>query len=1004
MPNPLLEAVKKNRGDALFVAASAGLAQNKLQGAASALKSLAIYKLVGPTTMVLAAFKGIEGLVKNILRDTGSMAAVFQRLTQISGLTNQFKTLLGSVTAARQRVAELMRFTNSQKLFDLGEVGRAGRELEVLTKGEYATEEALQTVGDAAASSSNDITAVAQKTGEFYRALAEGRPVREVAGELADMGVISGQSAERLSQMQESGAGLTQTFGALTGELQKNKGALNQHAASADGVAAAYQNARKALAEKFGTPFKEAEIQSMKDATTVLTGLQAPVQSLGEWLNKLVSPFENLGTKFGAWLSRLGILPQVGALAVAFLKTFVTGLLTLGVALGTLALGRTIAFFLSLTGVAGKGSAAIKGFGDSARAALASVRALAAGNSSLAASEAVVAGRSLKTAVALGAMSAAGRLLGLVVKTLLYGTGLIILVQVLGFLSEKLLGASEAANQLAEAQREQAEAHKAANDALDEQIAKIQNLDDAQQALIATNRELAAAYEALAKHQDALREEEKGEKESYFKWFGSFMGESQSASEARKLIPGDQQHIAELEARKRKLMTAAGQGKYGVSAAEDQELQRQAARDLELQAMARRNAIDRATGGNKLALLEEEAQREEAKARAGSRLSLERAQIEAAAQSLTARAGGMSEAVRAEIAKLYRTAGSPILREQQSILDAQGRGESTQVRRRALAVSKIDLEDNQGQHATAAVQLRQQIEMERKAQDLHRTDLEAEERIARIKSEGLDREKEAQDARIDALIQQRKILRDNGDADGAREVQNRLNVAVRELQIFKQRAQLERVMTEARLRVLSAEEDVATLMARGDFAGADAAQRRSRAIHDQIETRRSISERVNSGHYTPQQAAAAAAAEQAQRDKERTDKAEQFRAEKERDLARGELALSGNGEALSKFLDEDAFRLAIKEGLTAGLSGQEAARYAFGSVSQDIRRQAADEQRSGVVDSLQRIAGGGGLALNPVLTVAQRQQALQERMVTLLQQIADKSGAVGDTGFVVQDE
>src|SRR5213078_483705 len=103
-------------------------------------------------------------------------------------------------------------------------------------------------------------------------------------------------------------------------------------------------------------------------------------------------------------------------------------------------------------------------------------------------------GRSLKAAVALGIMSAAGKVLGFVVKTLLYGTGIMILLQVLSFLSEKLLGSSDAAKELAEAQRQQAEAHKAATDAIDEQIAKIQNLDDAQQALIATNRELAAAY------------------------------------------------------------------------------------------------------------------------------------------------------------------------------------------------------------------------------------------------------------------------------------------------------------------------------------------------------------------------------------------------------------------------------------------------------------------------------------------------------------------------------
>jgi hypothetical protein len=62
--------------------------------------------------------------------------------------------------------------------------------------------------------------------------------------------------------------------------------------------------------------------------------------------------------------------------------------------------------------------------------------------------------------------------------------------------------------------------------------------------------------------------------------------------------------------------------------------------------------------------------------------------------------------------------------------------------------------------------------------------------------------------------------------------------------------------------------------------------------------------------------------------------------------------------------------------------------YAMGSAQLAIQREVAEEQRSGVVDSLQRIGGGGGIAADPALTVAQRQQALQETMVSLLREIA----------------
>jgi hypothetical protein len=998
----LREAVRKHRGDVLLTAAAVATAESKWKAVGSAIKDVALYKLIGPTAVVLASFKGIEGVVKNILRDTGSLKSLFEKLSTIKGLEAQFKGLLGSVEAAKRRVAELIRFTNGQKLFDLGSAGRAARELEILTKGAYAGGEALETVGDAAAASRNELEAVARVTGEFHRALAEGRPVRAVAQEMEAMGVISGTAAERLSAMQEEGAGMAQTFATLTSELAKSTGSLDEHAKSADGVAAAYANARKALGEKFAAPFQKAELQSMQDATTVLTSLQGPVQSLGEWLNKLVSPFENLGTKFTAWLAKLGILPQILGAGVMAIKALVNGLLVLGIALGAFAIGRTIGFMLQMAGVARKGSASLAAFSASARAATASVRALFTGNTALATSQAAVAGRSLKAAVALGAMAAAGRALGLVIRALLIGTGIMLVITVLGALAEKLLGASDAARELADAQREQSEAHRQVNDALAEQIANIQNLDDAQQALTATNRELTSAYADLAKLQDTLNAEGK-KKDSYWGWLSSMTGESADAKKARGLMPGAQQHIAELEGTKLRLQRDAQLGRHGVSAAEDRELQRQSERDLQLEATARRNAIERATGGERLRLLEEEAQREEAKAAAGDRSLQERAMLDASAQGIIAQRGGRSAAVDEMIARLFRSANSPIIREEQDIEDVRRRGGGEQQGRvRGVKLARIDLEENQAEHARNAASLRQEIDMERKAHEMHRADLAAEKEIARLKDQGFEREETEQKARIDALIDQQGILRGAGDEQGAEEIGTRVAAAERELRIFQRRAQLERAMNAARLAVIAAEEDAATLAEKGDFAGADRARREAIEKADAAERRRSLEEKVASGQFKEGQAEAAVAAEQAGRDRERAARAEQFRAAQARDLERGALALGGRGEDLTKFLDEDAFRDAMKEGLSANLGAREAAGFAFARVSQSIQQQTAEAQRSGVVDSLQRIAGGGGIGADPVLTVAQRQQALQERMVALLSQIEQKVGS-GEAGIVVDE-
>ena len=46
--------------------------------------------------------------------------------------------------------------------------------------------------------------------------------------------------------------------------------------------------------------------------------------------------------------------------------------------------------------------------------------------------------------------------------------------------------------------------------------------------------------------------------------------------------------------------------------------------------------------------------------------------------------------------------------------------------------------------------------------------------------------------------------------------------------------------------------------------------------------------------------------------------------------------------------------------------------------------------RNPVVDSLQRIAGGGGVSADPMMSVAQRQLGLQEKMATYLQILSER--------------
>ncbi len=996
------QALKNNRADALLVAAALATGESKAKAVGGAIKDWGIYKMIGPAGIVLAAFKGLESVTKVVLRNTGGLEGVLKRMSQIKGLEGQFKSMLGSIALARTRVAELVQFTAKQKLFDLDGVGAAAKELEVLTRSAYVGGDALDEMGASAAISKNRIEDVARATGEFHRALADGQPVNATAGALADMGVISGQTADRLVKLQSGGADSTIVFAALRAELQKNKGSLEEYGKTAEGLNAELEKTQKTLAMGFAEPFKEQELSRIKDTLAVMSAMQPVVQSLGSFLSGLVTPFENISLRAGAWLQKMGALSPVLSVAVAGIKAFTYGLLTLGIAFSALAIGKTIAFFLSLSGVAGKGGASLAALASSANAATASVRALAQGNGSLAASQAVVAASSLRAGVALATMAVAGRVLGFVVKALLVGSGIGLLVALLGTLAEKTIGAAKAAEELAKAQQDQANAHGAVNASLDEQIAKIASLDDAQQALITTNEQLAAAYDDLEKKRKILQQEE-AKKDTFTGWMGSLLGESAEAKQARATMPDAQSQIDSLQARKAALSRGMTSGAAGISAQQEDVIRQQAARDLELQSMARNDAIGRATGSQKLLLMEQARQSEKSKADEGSGLSAERAALAAKAKQMELDAGGTSEAVQAKISGLYRGSSSPIIREEQSIRDAEGKGENVQARRAALAVRRADIEDGQSGHARNAQGLASQIEQERKAQALNAADLNAEKQIAELRDRGFDREEAAAKARLESLQMQKAVLESFGDMQGAEQAQIQVAAAERELRLMQERAALQRSLDASHLAVVKLEVDAATAAARGQFAQADAMKQQADALRDAAEMKASVDGKLGQG-YTQEQADAAAAQEQAQRVREREAQKEQFRISAGRDIEMGRLANSGSDDDARKLVamqDDQAFRDEVGNAMARNIPAAEAARIAMGKSVNSITASAG----APIAQSLTRVGGGGGVS-DPVLSVQERIRALNERMADSLAKIAGENpgGPAGNAPADVGDK
>lgn len=976
----LRDVLKQNKGDAAIMAASIAMADNKAAALASAVKDVAIWKLVGPAGLVLSSFKGISAVVQTLVKDSGSLVHVFEKLRSIRALEDQFKVLLNNTQLAKTRVAELMQLFNSQRKFSFGDMGEAARELQILTRGAFTD---LKAIADRAAATGNTLGTVAQKAGELHRALQDGESVKAVAGEMERLGILGGKAAEQLIAMQASGASAATVFAAFQTEIQGSTGALDAHARSADGIAESYARAKAALGDGFAAPWKAEYTASMADATAVFRAMEGPVKSLSEFLHLLISPFENLGTKTGVALARLGLLSPVLAAGTLAVKGLLVGLTAMGVALSVRALAPFVALMVKAFAATDRASVALAALKNSGTAASAAITQLRNSNTGLAAQAAAAAGSSLKQATAFGVAAAAGKVFGFVLRGLLYGTGLVLLITLLQGASEALADWWGSAERAAKAAADLAKENRDLENSLHGQIAAIRNLNGAQDALAVSTKALA---DARAKLHDIESRASGGDKN------------------AKAQLPSARAHVAAMSAVQSSLKDGIRSGRFGVSEEQDAINRRRALRDVELAETGRRDAISRATGPARLVLMERERERMAADAAEGRAAEEERARLNDMERTrlAQARTGAQRGLVAYEMGEARRNSRSSIVQEEQRLQDMNlgakgvlGRefapGER-QAQEAKLAFLRANITDRTSENERGTIAADSAIRDERKAQALARADLAAEREIAALRDRGFQREEQSAAARINALKEQRDVELDYGNELGASEIEPRIAAAERELRLAQERNALERQTIAARLAAAEAENAAGVAAARGQFAAADAALASAQAIRDAEDDRQAL-DGYRDKFGNDQQAGEALAKDQAARAAARAAAAETFRATKGRELEEGRLAASGTAEDARKLVgmqDVDEFRKAFAEASRALGPGRAAE--ASGFALQQTQQQIMMQQSPVVASAMARIGGGGGVA-DPTISVQQRIAAIAAEQRDLLKQLVEKERA-----------
>jgi len=290
--------------------------------------------------------KGFEALGKSmvgigvalsigITAPTVALAAgAVQAGANIEKLTVAFQPLLGSAQAATKRMAELQQFANLTP-FELPEVAKASRMLEVMTKGVLATGDALRMVGDIASGVGQGFDEVAMWVGRLYDGLKSGRPVGEATMRLQEMGAMSGDTRNKLEEMAKTGAKFSEVWAVATQAFGRFAGGMELQANTVAGKISTLQDSANTALANLGRSFED----TTKKVLDLATALMDKLGALAQWFGDLPEPVKMVTLAIVALVAAIGpLLVAFGGILLA-IPGLIAGWGALSAALGVTAAG-----------------------------------------------------------------------------------------------------------------------------------------------------------------------------------------------------------------------------------------------------------------------------------------------------------------------------------------------------------------------------------------------------------------------------------------------------------------------------------------------------------------------------------------------------------------------------------------------------------------------------------------------------------------------------------------
>jgi hypothetical protein len=192
---------------------------------------------------------------------------------ELMDFETKLTTATGTVELAHERLKELREISKTTT-FALPGLVEASASLEGFGDGALASGEGFRMIGDIAAATNSDLGDLSGAVGALYGAVQNNQSIEDSVEKLQEMGVVSGQAAEELVNLQQSGASGSMVWSRFRAQMGSYTGGMQEVAQTTEGqmevLKNSWEDAKREIAEASVPALNEA-IQAALDVLTRLS-------------------------------------------------------------------------------------------------------------------------------------------------------------------------------------------------------------------------------------------------------------------------------------------------------------------------------------------------------------------------------------------------------------------------------------------------------------------------------------------------------------------------------------------------------------------------------------------------------------------------------------------------------------------------------------------------------------------------------------------------------------